>query len=68
MAKKRDGEYYRKYRKRKYLDNGKVRITVYVDKELRGRFKELLQDANMTYSEWFENAIKDEIEGGIAND
>ena len=65
MAKKRDGEYYREYRKRKYLDNGKVRITAYVDKELRGRFKELLQDANMTYSEWFENAIKDEIMGGV---
>ena len=68
MAKKRSGEYYREYRKRKYLDNGKVRITAYIDKELRDRFKELLQDANMTYSEWFENAIKDEIEGGIAND
>ena len=65
MAKKRDGEYYRKYRKRKYLDNGKVRITVYVDKELRDRFKEILRDANMTYSEWFENAIKTEILGGV---
>ena len=65
MAKKRDGEYYREYRKRKYLDNGKVRITAYVDKELRDSFKELLQDANMTYSEWFENAIKDEIMRGV---
>ena len=62
---KRDGEYYRKYRKRKYLDNGIVRITTYVDKELRDRFKEILRDANMTYSEWFENAIKVEILGGV---
>ena len=65
MAKKRSGEYYREYRKRKYLDNGKVRITAYVDKELRDSFKEILRDANMTYSEWFENAIKDEIMGGV---
>ena len=65
MAKKRSGEYYREYRKRKYLDNGKVRITAYIDKELRDRFKELLQDANMTYSEWFENARKVEITGGV---
>ena len=68
MAKKRDGEYYRKYRKRKYLDNGKVRITAYIDKELRDNFKEILRDANMTYSEWFENAIKAEVEGGIVNE
>ena len=65
MTKKRGSEYYRKYRKRKYLDNGKVRITAYVDKELRDRFKEILRDANMTYSEWFENAIKAEITGGV---
>ena len=65
MAKKRSGEYYREYRKRKYLDNGKVRITAYIDKELRDNFKEILRDANMTYSEWFENAIKVEITGGV---
>ena len=65
MAKKRDGEYYRKYRKRKYFDNGKVEVTVYIDRELRDRLKEILQDANMTYSEWFENTIKVEITGGI---
>ena len=65
MAKKRDSGYFREYRKRKYLDNGKVRITAYVDRELRDRFKEILRDANMTYSEWFENAIKDEMLGGI---
>ena len=57
--------YFREYRKRKFLDNGKVRITAYVDKELRDRFKEILRDANMTYSECFENAIKDEILGGV---
>ena len=53
------------YRKRKFLDNGKIEVTVYIDKELRDRFKEILRDANMTYSEWFENAIKDEIMGGV---
>ena len=65
MAKKRDGEYYRKYRKRKYLDNGKVEMTVYIDKELRDRFKELLRDADLSYSKWVENAIKTEILGGV---
>ena len=65
MAKKRDGEYYRKYRKRKYLDNGKVEVTVYIDRELRDRFKEILRDADLSYSKWVENAIKTEILGGI---
>ena len=66
MAKKRDrAAYFREYRKRKFLDNGKIEVTVYIDKELRDRFKEILRDANMTYSEWFENAIKDEILGGV---
>ena len=46
-------------------DNGKVEVTVYIDRELRDRFKEILRDANMTYSEWFENMIKVEITGGI---
>ena len=65
MAKKRDGEYYRKYRKRKYFDNGKVEVTVYVDRELRDRLKEILRDADLTYQEWFENAIKAEVLGGV---
>ena len=65
MAKKRDGRYYREYRKRKYFDNGKAEVTVYIDRELRDRFKEISRDANMTYSEWFENAIKVEVEGGV---
>ena len=64
MAKKRDGEYYRKYRKRKYFDNDKVEVTVYIDRELRDRLKEILRDANMTYQEWFESAIKVGILGG----
>ena len=68
MAKKRDGEYYRKYRKRKYFDNGKVEVTVYVDRELRDRLKEILRDANMTYSEWVEKVAKDEVLGGVCND
>ena len=66
MAKKRDrAEYFREYRKRKYLDNGKVELTVYIDRELRDRFKEILRDADLSYSKWVENAIKAEILGGI---
>ena len=65
MAKKRGGEYYRKYRKRKYLDNGKVEVTVYIDRELRDRLKEILLDADLSYSKWVENAIKVEVEGGV---
>ena len=66
MAKKRDrAAYFREYRKRKFLNNDMVEVTVYIDRELRDRFKEILRDANMTYSEWFENAIKVEVEGGV---
>lgn len=65
MAKKRDSGYFREYRKRKYTDNGKAEITVYIDRELRDRLKEILRDANMTYSEWLENAIKAEVLGGV---
>ena len=63
---KRDrAAYFREYRKRKFLNNDMVEVTVYIDRELRDRFKEILRDANMTYSEWFENAIKVEVEGGV---
>ena len=63
---KRDrAKYFREYRKRKFLDNDMVEVTVYIHRDLRDRLKEILQDANMTYSEWFENTIKVEITGGI---
>ena len=66
MAMKRDrAAYFREYRKRKFLDNDMVEVTVYIDRELRDRLKEILRDANMTYQEWFENAIKAEVLGGI---
>ena len=66
MAMKRDrAAYFREYRKRKFLDNDMVEVTVYIHRGLRDRLKEILRDANMTYSEWFENAIKTEILGGI---
>ena len=69
MAKKHDrAAYFREYRKRKYLDNGKVELTVYIDRELRDRFKEILRDADLSYSKWLENAIKAEILGVFAND
>ena len=63
---KRDrAAYFREYRKRKFLDNDMVEVTVYIHRDLRDKLKEILQDANMTYSEWFENAIKVEVEGGV---
>ena len=65
MAKRDRAAYFREYRKRKFLDNDMVEVTVYIDRERRDRFKEILRDANMTYSEWFENAIKVEVEGGV---
>ena len=65
MAKRDRAAYFREYRKRKFLDNDMVEVTVYIDRELRDRFKEISRDANMTYSEWFENAIKVEVEGGV---
>ena len=65
MAKRDRAAYFREYRKRKFLNNDMVEVTVYIDRELRDRFKEILRDANMTYSEWFENAIKVEVEGGV---
>ena len=58
MAKKRDGEYYRKYRKRKYLDNGKVEITAYVDRELRDKWNENLKRTGITRSEWLETRLR----------
>ena len=66
MAKKRDrAAYFREYRKRKFLDNDMVEVTVYIHRDLRDKLKEILRDANMTYSEWFENAIKVEVKGGV---
>ena len=63
---KRDrAAYFREYRKRKFLDNDMVEVTVYIHRDLRDRLREILRDANMTYSEWFENAIKVEVEGGV---
>ena len=63
---KRDrAAYFREYRKRKFLDNDMVEVTVYIHRDLRDKLKEILRDANMTYSEWFENAIKVEVEGGV---
>ena len=43
--------------------NDKVRITAYVDRELRDRFKEILRDADLSYSKWLENTIQVELAG-----
>ena len=66
MAKKRDrAAYFREYRKRKYFDNDMVEVTVYIHRDLRDRLKEILRDADLSYSKWVENAIKAEILGDI---
>ena len=66
MVKKRDrAAYFREYRKRKFLDNDMVEVTVYIHRDLRDRLKEILRDADLSYSKWGENAIKAEILGGV---
>ena len=63
---KRDrAAYFREYRKRKFLDNDMVEVTVYIHRDLRDRLKEILRDVGLSYSKWVENAIKTEISGGI---
>ena len=58
MAKKRNGEYYRKYRKRKYIDNGMVEVTVYIHRDLRDKWNETLKRTGITRSEWLEARIQ----------
>ena len=66
---KRDrAAYFREYRKRKFLDNDMVEVTVYIHRDLRDRLKEILRDVGLSYSKWVENAIKTETSGGICND
>ena len=59
MAKKRDrATYFREYRKRKFLDNNKVEVTVYIDRDLRDKWNENLKRTGITRSEWLEARIQ----------
>ena len=59
MAKKRDrAAYFREYRKRKFLDNDMVEVTVYIDRGLRDKWNENLKRTGITRSEWLEARIQ----------
>ena len=46
------------YRKRKFLDNGKVEVTVYIHRDLRDKWNENLKRTGITRSEWLEARIQ----------
>ena len=56
---KRDrAAYFREYRKRKFLDNDKVEVTVYIDRDLRDKWNENLKRTGITRSEWLETRLQ----------
>ena len=61
---KRDrAAYFREYRKRKFLDNNKVEVTVYIDRELRDKLNEVVKITEQTRSEWLEDMIRKNVRG-----
>ena len=61
---KRDrAAYFREYRKRKFLDNGKVEVTVYIHRDLRDKWKDVLKYTEQTRSEWLEDMIRKNVRG-----
>ena len=59
MAKKRDSDaYFREYRKRKFLDNDMVEVTVYIHRGLRDKWNENLKRTGITRSEWLETRLR----------
>ena len=59
MAKKRDrAAYFREYRKRKFLDNDMVEVTVYIHRGLRDKWNENLKRTGITRSEWLEARLQ----------
>ena len=59
MAKKRDrASYFREYRKRKFLDNDMVEVTVYIHRGLRDKWNENLKRTGITRSEWLEARLQ----------
>ena len=64
MAKKRDrAKYFREYRKRKFLDNDMVEVTVYIHRDLRDKLNELVKITEQTRSEWLEDMIRKNVRG-----
>ena len=64
MAKKRDrAAYFREYRKRKFLDNDMVEVTVYIHRDLRDKWNENLKRTGITRSEWLEDMIRKNVRG-----
>ena len=63
LAKRDRAEYFREYRKKKFLDNGKVEMFVYIDRDLRDRLNELLKTIGKTRSEWLEDMIRKDVRG-----
>ena len=61
---KRDrAAYFREYRKRKFLDNDMVEVTVYIHRDLRDELNELLKITEQTRSEWLEDTIRSDVRG-----
>ena len=59
MTKKRDrAAYFREYRKRKFLDNDMVEVTVYIHRGLRDKWNENLKRTGITRSEWLEARLQ----------
>ena len=59
LAKKRDrAAYFREYRKRKFLDNDMVEVTVYIHRGLRDKWNENLKRTGITRSEWLETRLR----------
>lgn len=63
LAKRDRAAYFREYRKKKFLDNGKVEMFVYIDRDLRDRLNELLKNIGKTRSEWLEDMIRKDVRG-----
>ena len=56
---KRDrAAYFRGYRKRKFLDNDMVEVTVYIHRDLRDKWNENLKRTGITRSEWLETRLR----------
>lgn len=58
LAKRDRAEYFREYRKRKFLDNDMVEVTVYIHRDLRDKWNENLKRTGITRSEWLEARIQ----------
>ena len=61
---KRDrAKYFREYRKRKFLDNDMVEVMVYIHRDLRDKWKDVLKYTEQTRSEWLEDMIRKNVRG-----